>query len=88
MTTSPQTGLIVTLKTGIREYFSPEGYVTKMESEMGEWITFHYMYEGNKAISTRISDEKGRNIQIRRADGMIYVSSLNDTGQFSTMTIM
>ena len=87
LTGSPQTGLIVTLKTGVREYFSPEGYVTKIESEMGEWITFHYMYEGNKAILTRISDEKGRNIQIRRADGMIYVSSLNDTGQFSTITI-
>ena len=87
LTGSPQTGLIVTLKTGVREYFSPEGYVTKMESEMGEWITFHYMYEGNKAILTRISDENGRNIQIKRTDGMIYVSSLNDTGQFSTITI-
>ena len=87
ITGSPHTGWILTLKTGIREYFSPQGYITKMEAETGDWITFHYIRESNKELLTYVSDENHHKIKIKRAFGIIKVSSLDSKGQPLIMTI-
>ena len=87
ITGTPITGFTVTLKTGLRETLSPQGYLTKIEEETGHWIKFYYIQLGEKEFLDRIIDEYGNTIKVTRRYNHVDVKSVDANGHFNIFTI-